>query len=437
MADGGTGGSGGSGGLIFGSGGAGGSGGSGTTMATGGDGGAGGNGGIFFGSGGSGGAGGTGGSGGTTTSGGDGGSGGLFGTGGVGGKGGAAGNGSDGTTTGGAGGSGGFFGTGGKGGAGGDGGSGGLIFGNGGSGGSGGATGGTGGAGGNGGDGGLFGGSGGKGGTAGTPGPVGSPPTTGGAGGAGGHGSTVWPEASPQMASTIASILRVEPSELKDASSGPGGAGAAQQEAVRALIEQANGKALTTQQVVDTLIDVAAATTSVAALSYQFFTGKLPTKAGLDYLVSSPDNPNDLNDGSYAGLNLENRFINMGVSLGKAGEGSAGFQAAYGGLSFADAATKAYTEIFGAPAPGKIAAILTTERVAYFNALGGDALGAKAALVGWFLAEAAKTDAGAYGAMNQKFLLGLFDGAAAFGMDGHTLLPASASAVELVGTAQA
>ena len=37
-------------------------------------------------------------------------------------------------------------------------------------------------------------------------------------------------------------------------------------------------------------------TTAVANLAYTFFTGKSPTKAGLDYLVDSTVNATDLND---------------------------------------------------------------------------------------------------------------------------------------------
>jgi S-layer protein len=42
--------------------------------------------------------------------------------------------------------------------------------------------------------------------------------------------------------------------------------------------------------VLSELVNTVDGTTALAVLSYQFFTGKSPTKAGLDYLVNSADN---------------------------------------------------------------------------------------------------------------------------------------------------
>ena len=145
---------------------------------------------------------------------------------------------------------------------------------------------------------------------------------------------------------------------------------------------------------------MAAGTTQVAVLAYQFFTGATPTAAGLDYLVSPEGpNPNNLNSAYYQHFSIENRYINFAVNLGKLGEGQAAFNAGYGALSLADAVTKAYTEIFGhAPVAGKVDAILgaavpdglggTYTRADYFAAYGLDGpngLGTKAAAIGWLL----------------------------------------------------
>jgi hypothetical protein len=202
-----------------------------------------------------------------------------------------------------------------------------------------------------------------------------------------------------------------------------------QQKVIQGLIAKVDAGAMTKQAALDIIVDMADGTSSVATLTYQFFTGHLPTKAGLDYLVSSPGNPADLNDGYYAGMSLENRYINFAVNLGKLGQGRAGFEAGYGSLSLTDAATKAYTEIFGvAPAAGKIAEILNGQvsfaghagtRADYFATLGGDSLGAKAAVVGFFLGEAAKADLGPYAASNENFLYDLADGTAAYGANLH------------------
>ncbi len=187
-------------------------------------------------------------------------------------------------------------------------------------------------------------------------------------------------------------------------------------------------------QAQDIIVDLADGTTSVAILSYQFFTGRAPSRAGLDYLVSSPENPSDLNDGFYAGLSLENRYINFAVNLGKVGEARASFTAGYGALSLTDATAKAYLEIFGKAADAaKLGAILTPERSSYFLSLGGDALGQKAAMVGFLLAEAAKSDTGPYAVMNENFLYDLADGVAAFGSDLHIYLNAGPRHLGLIG----
>ena len=144
----------------------------------------------------------------------------------------------------------------------------------------------------------------------------------------------------------------------------------------------------------------AAGSTNVAVLAYQFFTGATPKAEGLDYLIlPTGPNPNNLNSAYYQHFNIENRFINFAVNLGKLGEGRAAFEAAYGALSLADAVTKAYTEILGhAPVAGKVADILgaavpnglggTYTRADYFAFYGLDGpngIGTKAAAIGWLL----------------------------------------------------
>lgn len=173
------------------------------------------------------------------------------------------------------------------------------------------------------------------------------------------------------------------------------------------------------------LLKLADATTSVATLTYQFFTGRAPTKGGLDYLVSpTGPNPHNINSDYYQGFSLENRYINFAVNLGKLGEGRAAFEARYGGLSLVEATRAAYAEIFGAaPSDSKLDALLTPtfelggvvlSRSAYFAYYGQDGdngLGTKAAMVGWLLAEGAKADVGVYARANDAFLTDLADGA--------------------------
>ena len=163
------------------------------------------------------------------------------------------------------------------------------------------------------------------------------------------------------------------------------------------------------------LIDAAQGTTSVATLSYQFFTGKIPSAAGLDFLVSpAGPNANNINSAYYQAFSLENRYINFAVNLGKFGEGAASFNSAYGGQTLFDATRSAYATIFGiAPTDAKIHALIDS-RVSYFAAYGGDGdngIGTKAAMVGWLLAEAVKADVGMYAKSNDALLTDLADGA--------------------------
>ena len=173
-------------------------------------------------------------------------------------------------------------------------------------------------------------------------------------------------------------------------------------------------------------IALAGSTTSVATLSYQFFTGKIPSQGGIDYLVSpTGPNVNNLNSAYYQSFSLENRYINFAVNLGKVGEGSVKFTTDYGGLSLFDATKKAYATIFGVtPADAKVHALLdpsfvlagqTMTRAEYFGYYGGDGangIGTKAAMVGWLLGEAVKADVGMYAKSNDAFLTDLADGAA-------------------------
>jgi serralysin len=173
------------------------------------------------------------------------------------------------------------------------------------------------------------------------------------------------------------------------------------------------------------LVKAADATTSVATLSYQFFTGKIPTAAGYDYLVSpTGPNPNNINAAYYQDFNLENRYINFAVNLGKLGEGKDAFAASYGSMSLFDATKAIYGRIFGAtPTDAKVHALLdptfnfngqTITRADYFAIYGQDGvngIGTKAAMVGWLMAEAEKADLGLYAKANAAFLTDLSDGA--------------------------
>ena len=194
---------------------------------------------------------------------------------------------------------------------------------------------------------------------------------------------------------------------------------------VGGLTAEVGSGAKTLDQAFEAIVDRADGTTAVAAMSYQFFLGYAPSKGGFDYLVSpSGPNPNNLNSAYYQFFNLENRFINFAVNLGKLGEGAAGFSTDYGGLTLRAATAQAYAEIFGlGPSEARLDAILnatfqiggqTLTRADYFASYGGDGLsglGTKAAMVGWLMAEAAKADLGVLARSSNAYLADLADGA--------------------------
>jgi hypothetical protein len=197
------------------------------------------------------------------------------------------------------------------------------------------------------------------------------------------------------------------------------------------LNAQLNAGTITQDAAVHQVVQAASATTSVATLAYEFFTNAAPNSAGLDYLVSpSGPNPNNLNSAYYQDLNLENRYINFAVNLGKDGQGASAFSAGYGNESLFDATRQAYAKIFGAaPSDAKLHAILdptvvvngvTATRADYFAYYGGDGssgAGTKAAMVGWLLAEAVKADVGVYAHANDALLTDVALHNAALGVD--------------------
>ena len=177
------------------------------------------------------------------------------------------------------------------------------------------------------------------------------------------------------------------------------------------------------------LLPMAAATTSVATMAYEFFTQTTPTLGGLDYLVSPEGaNPNNLNSRYYAQFNTENRYINFAVNLGSIGAGAAAFTAAVSTLSLAQVVTNAYAEIFGTtPSAALITSLLDAQvpnglggsetRAQYFSGYGLSDVGTKAAAVGWLLGEAVTENVGVYAAANDSLLTNLASGVSLVGTD--------------------
>ncbi len=181
----------------------------------------------------------------------------------------------------------------------------------------------------------------------------------------------------------------------------------------------------TPRQVAWQMFDVTKDTTSVALSAYQFYTGLTPTGPGLDWLVSSPANFTDLNDGYYRRFSLENRYINFSANLGLAGEGRDFFFANYQHLTFAQAVEKAYDVIIGFQyasnagiEPGDAINDIIS-RQAYFLDFASQRmptydrdLAAKAAMVGYIMAEAIKAEVGIYARSIENFYLDISDGTA-------------------------
>ena len=213
----------------------------------------------------------------------------------------------------------------------------------------------------------------------------------------------------PVVGLAVAGLMRV------NAATGSGGT------LVLDLTNKISTGALTQSSAVAEIVRAAGATTSVATLAYEFFTGKIPGQAGIDYLVSPAGlNPNNLNSAYYQSFNLENRYINFAVNLGKNGEGKDAFTAKYGALSLFDAAKAAYKTIFGATPTDEKTHALIDSRADYFAYYGGDGpngVGTKAAMVGWLLAEAQKADLGVMVRSNDAWLTDLADGSAPFAVD--------------------
>ena len=210
----------------------------------------------------------------------------------------------------------------------------------------------------------------------------------------------------------------------------------AQFQAATAINAQVDSGKLSVLDAQNALFHLVDGTTSVANIAYAFFTGATPTAQGLNYLVHSTDNGADLNDPAYSGINTENRYINFALNLGTGkGEGAAAFKSGYDALSLNDAAAKAYAAVFGpmisfgvTGSSDKIAAILnapvpdgrggTETRAQYFlDAAGGSAIGQKAALVGWLLADSVHEGFGVYQQANLHYLQALANGTTPFSVD--------------------
>jgi len=178
---------------------------------------------------------------------------------------------------------------------------------------------------------------------------------------------------------------------------------------------------ITSAQAMGQILATADSTTSVASMSYQFFTGKVPSQGGVDFLISpTGSNATNLNSAYYAQFDTVNRYINFAVNLGKNGEAKDSFAAKYAALSLIDATKEAYKAIFGAsPTDAKVHALIDgrVDYLAYYGGDGPNGVGTKAAMVGFLLAAAATEDVGVMAKSNDAWLTDLSDGSAPFAIN--------------------
>jgi hypothetical protein len=203
--------------------------------------------------------------------------------------------------------------------------------------------------------------------------------------------------------------------------------GAAPEAQIQAQLDQLNAmvQAGTLSQADANLqiVRAAAPYTGLAVVSYAFFTGQIPSLAGIDFLVNSQANPTDLNDRYYDPFNTENRYINFSSNLGLHGEGTGAFVTEYGSLSFEQAVEKAYVKVIGMDAsqnggfasPTALNDIIA--RKGYFDQVATERFGndphdlaVKLAAIGYILQEAVRSGVGLYGDATENFLFDLGDG---------------------------
>ena len=211
------------------------------------------------------------------------------------------------------------------------------------------------------------------------------------------------------LSTALSNILRADSSSSANA------------EFLSGLVAKVDQGTLTQFAAIQQVVQKADGSTTVATLSYQFFTGKTPSYAGIDFLISSiGPNRTNLNSAYYAKFDTVNRYINFSVNLGKNGEAKDSFAASYGSLSLFDATKKAYAAIFGGtPTDDKIHNLIDTrvDYLAYYGGDGATGIGTKAAMVGFLLAAAATENLGVMSKSNDAWLIDIADGVAPYAVN--------------------
>ena len=195
-----------------------------------------------------------------------------------------------------------------------------------------------------------------------------------------------------------------------------------------AYATQNAGGALTDAQTLSKVVNSSQTnvTTNVATATYAFFTGTVPSQAGLAYLVNGATNTTDLNDTYYAAFNQENRYYNFAINLAFGSTSATGFSTTYSALTLAQTIATAYETIVGTANVGSAAAAAAiadiTSRSAFFaqvaatRAVGlNQDLATKAVAIAYILNEAVKADVGTYAKALDQFNADIAGGVAIYG----------------------
>ena len=197
---------------------------------------------------------------------------------------------------------------------------------------------------------------------------------------------------------------------------------------ITAWATQNAGGALTDAQTLSKVVNSSQtmATTDVATATYAFFTGTIPSAAGLAYLVNGSTNTQDLNDAYFTSFNQENRFYNFAINLAFDSTSATAFSTTYSALTLAQTIATAYETIVGTANVGTAAANAAiadiTSRSAFFiqvaatRAVGlNQDLATKAVAIAYILNEAVKADVGTYAKAMDQFKADVAGGVAIYG----------------------
>ena len=154
------------------------------------------------------------------------------------------------------------------------------------------------------------------------------------------------------------------------------------------------------------LIGQAQSSTIPALIAYNFFYGNTPNSGGLDFLTTYT------NTLTNQGFTVERIYINLGASFAFAGAGNE-FEETYSGLSRAAFVDNVFTQINGRGASAAERDALLS-RFDGFVALVGNELGAKGAVAGLALFNAAQSGFGPFPFSSTSFLTDISNGAAVY-----------------------